>query len=385
MTPVMNAHNPRVALNAHLLSGDATYRSAGISVYIANLAAHLGATDDPRRLLVFLGDGILPPATRAQVMRSRFSTAGPWRRILWEQLVLPGHLRRLGVDLLHGPAFAGPLATTCPQVITVHDLSFLRYPEFFRAGNRLYLRAITGISCRRAAAVIAVSDFTAREITALLGVPADRITTIYHGVAPRFRPLPAEAVAPFKARHGLPERFILFLGTLEPRKNLLRLVQAFSRLDDPTLHLVLAGAQGWFYEEIYAAVESLSLEGRVHFPGFVSAAEQAFWYNSACAFAYVSTYEGFGMPVLEALACGVPTVTAATTSLPEAAGDAALMAPPDDVDALADALHRVVTDPSLRAQMRTRGLAHADRFSWAATAAQTWQVYGRALSKENSA
>jgi glycosyltransferase involved in cell wall biosynthesis len=388
MTLVINAHNPRVALNAHLLSGDATYRSAGISVYIANLAAHLaphlGATDDPRRLLIFLGDGVLPEGTQAQVMRSRISTASPWRRIVWEQFVLPIHLRRLDVDLLHGPAFAGPLATTCPQVITVHDLSFLRYPEFFRAGNRLYLRAITGISCRRAAAVIAVSDFTAREITALLGVPADRITTVYHGVAPRFRPLPPDAVAAFRKRHGLPERFILFLGTLEPRKNLLRLVRAFSRLADPTLHLVLAGAQGWFYEEIYAAVERLSLGDRVHFPGFVSAAEQPFWYNSACAFAYVSTYEGFGMPVLEALACGVPTVTATTTSLPEAAGDAALMAPPDDVDALADALHRIVTDPSLRTQMRARGLAHAGRFSWAATATQTRRVYGRALGKENA-
>jgi glycosyltransferase involved in cell wall biosynthesis len=284
------------------------------------------------------------------------------------------------VDLLHGPAFAGPLIGLCPQVITVHDLSFLRYPEFFRPGNRLYLRAITGISCRRAAAVIAVSDFTAKETAALLRVRPERITTVYHGVAARFRPLPDADIAAFRERKGLPERFILFLGTLEPRKNLLRLVQAFSRLHDPTLHLVLAGAQGWFYEEIYAEVERLGLGTRVHFPGFVSAEEQPFWYNAARVFAYVSTYEGFGMPVLEALACGVPTVTTAAASLPEAGGDAALVVPPNDVLALADALHRAAVDDILRADMRRLGFDHAAGFSWSRTAAQTLAVYRQALS-----
>ncbi|MBN1249700.1 MAG: glycosyltransferase family 4 protein [Anaerolineae bacterium] len=380
----MSPHSPLVAFNAHLLSGDASYRSAGISVYIANLIQHIGTELDGLRFQILLGDGMLPDGAAAPVLRSRLSTAHPWRRILWEQLALPAVLRRLGADLLHGPAFAGPLITACPQVITVHDLSFLRHPEFFRAANRVYLRAITGPSCRRAAAVIAVSEFTARETVALLGVQADRVTRVYHGVAPRFRPLPEEEVAAFRAHKGLPERFILFLGTLEPRKNLLQLIRAYSRLNDSTLHLVLAGAQGWYYEDIYAEVQRLGLESHVHFPGFVSVEEQPFWYNAAHVFAYVSTYEGFGMPVLEALACGVPAVTASTTALPEAGGAGALAVPPDDVAALADGLHQVATDGALRADLRQRGLAHAARFSWSRTAAETLRVYRRVLSVGSS-
>lgn len=381
----MSSYNPLVALNAHLLSGDASYRSAGISVYISNLLQHIGTDLDDLRFQILLGDGVLPDGVRAPVIRSRVATSNPWSRILWEQLVLPVVLRRLGVALLHGPAFAGPLMAGCPQVITVHDLSFLRHPEFFRTANRRYLRAITGISCRRAAAVIAVSDFTAREVTALLKVPAERVITVYHGVAPRFRPLPDDEVAAFRAQKGLPERFVLFLGTLEPRKNLTQLLRAFDQLRDGSLHLVLAGAQGWFYDEIYAEVGRLGLRGRVHFPGYVSADEQPFWYNAARVFAYVSTYEGFGMPVLEALSCGVPVVTASTTSLPEAGGDAALAVPPDDLAALTGALHRAETDAQLRTELRARGLKHASRFAWPKTATQTLGVYRRVLGVEAAA
>lgn len=378
----MRSYDPLVALNAHLLSGTASYRSAGISVYIANLLQHIGTDLDGLRFQILLGEGQLPSGVSAPVTRSRISTASPWRRILWEQLVLPRVVRRLKIDLLHGAAFAGPLVTACSQVITVHDLSFLRHPEFFRIGNRLYLRTITGTSCRRAAAVIAVSDFTAREVVALLDVPAERVVTIHHGVAPRFKPLPVDQVAAFRRRKGLPERFLLFLGTLEPRKNLIRLVRAFHELHDPRLHLVLAGAQGWFYKDIYAEVARLQLSDRVHFPGYVSAEEQAFWYNAARAFVYVSTYEGFGMPVLEALACGVPAVTASTTSLPEAGGGGALAVPPADEAALADALQRIVTDEVLRAELRQRGLVHAAAFSWSATAAKTLDLYRDVLKGE---
>jgi len=269
-------------------------------------------------------------------------------------------------------------------VITVHDLSFLRHPEFFRTGNRLYLGMITGLACRHAAAVIAVSDFTAREVVALLGVPSERVVTIHQGVAPQFRPIPEADVARFRAEKGLPDRYIFYLGTLEPRKNLMRLVRAYSQIRDPGLHLVLAGAQGWSYEGIFAEVERLGLRGRVHFPGFVPAGEQAFWYNAARVFAYVSTYEGFGMPVVEALACGVPTVTASTTSLPEAGGQSVIAVPPDDEAAIADALDRVVSDNSLWREMRDRGIVHAAGFTWEQTAVRTAavyrQVYDRRLS-----
>ena len=381
----MDLHSPLVVFNAHLLSGDASYRSAGISVYIANLLQQFALGDRGIRLQVLLGRGTLSEEVDLPVLRARMPTSRPWQRIAWEQTALPVLARRLGADVLHAPAFVGPLFAPCPQVITVHDLSFLRYPRMFRTGNRLYLGAMTGVACRRAGAVIAVSDFTAQEVVKLLKVPKERVFSVHHGVAPRFRPLPEDSVARFRRAHNLPDRFILYLGTLEPRKNLIRLVRAFSRLKDPGLHLVLAGAQGWFYEDVLNEVDRLGISDRVLFPGFVPVADQTFWYNAACAFAYVSVYEGFGMPVVEALACGTPTVTSSTTSLPEAGGAGVLAVPPENEDAIVEALHAIVSDESLRCGLRERGIAHAAGFSWDATARQTLDVYRSAIDRGNAA
>ena len=383
-------HQHLIAFNAHLLSAGDSYRSAGIAVYVMNLLRGLAAMESGLRYQVLLGDKRLSSTDFDLPVRfSRISTTHPAKRILWEQCVLPGLLRHLDADLLHAPAFVGPLLSSCPQIITVHDLSFLRHPEFFRRGNRLYLGTFTGMACRRAAAVIAVSQFTAREVQQLLRVPAARIHTIYHGIDPRFRPLPSEEVAAFRREMQLPDRFVLYLGTLEPRKNLPQLVRAFARLRDPEVHLVLAGGRGWLYEEIFAEVERLGLGGRVHFPGYVSVETQALWYNAAEAFAYISHYEGFGFPVAEALACGVPTLATATTSLPEAGGDGVLLVDLDDAAsaagaadaeaAIAEGLQRLLTDAPLRAELRQRGLAHAARFSWAETARQTEALYHQVL------
>ncbi len=377
----MNVDNRHlVAFNAHLLSAENSYRSAGIAVYLHNLLKHLARTEDHLEYRVLLGDKRLP-ADDFDLPRlySRLPTTQPCVRILWEQSILPWVLRRLGADLLHAPAFVGPLLSPCPQVITVHDLSFLRYPAFFQRSNRLYLQTLTGVACRRAAAVIAVSNFTAAEVQTLLRVPATRIHTIYHGVDPRFRPLPQKEVAAFRRAMQLPDRFVLYLGTLEPRKNLVGLINAFARLRDPDLHLVLTGGRGWLYEEIFAAVERVGMEDRVHFPGYVSPEAQPLWYNAASAFAYISHYEGFGLPVLEALACGVPTLTAATTSLPEAGGDGALLVMPDDEPAVAESLQRLLTDEELRGELRQRGLAHAARFTWPETARQTVALYQKII------
>ncbi|MCU0520271.1 MAG: glycosyltransferase family 4 protein [Anaerolineae bacterium] len=373
----MSALQPLVVFNGHLLSGDVSYRSAGISVYISSLLEQLGAGDHGIRLQVHLAKGVTLPRSPLPQVQARVPTGRPWQRILWEQIALPMIAYRSGADVIHAPAFVAPFPAVCPQVVTVHDLSFLRYPRMFRTGNRLYLRSFTGLSCRRAVAVVAVSQFTAEEVVRLLRVPAERVVVIHHGVAPRFRPMPREAVDEFRRRQGLPGRFVLFLGTLEPRKNLIRLIKAFALLKDPDLHLVLAGAQGWYYDDILQAVEQSGLVDRVHFPGFVSQDDQALWYNAADVFAYVSVYEGFGMPVLEALACGTPTVTSSSTSLPEAGGDGAFLVPPDDEQAIAGALHAVLTDPVLRSQLRQRGLCHAAGFSWNATARRTAEVYRR--------
>ena len=376
---VIAGDGSHVAINAHLLSGRNWYRSAGVHQYIYHLLRHLGHADDELRYTVLLGEGVLPPEVPLASLQSRWPTRRAAVRMLWEQLVQPRVLRRIKADLVHGPVFVGPLFTSCPVVVTIHDLSFIRFPYMFRPANRLYLTTLTRLSARRARRLIAVSTHAAGEATRLLGVPPQRVDVVYHGVDPAFRPFPTDEIAAFRQRRGLPDRFVLFVGTLEPRKNLVRLVEAFARIRDGRVRLVLAGGKGWLYDELFATVEALDLSEEVIFPGYVMSDELPLWYNAATVLAYPSVYEGFGLPVLEAQACGTPVLTAHASSLPEVAGDAALLVDPCDVEALAAGLHRLLTDETLRRQLRERGLAHAKQFSWPRAAQETARVYRRAL------
>jgi len=368
-----------LALNAHLLSGSPSYRSAGVHQYIYHLLLHLPQT--ACRVTAFLGSRSVTPPRSVQVRRSAWPTDRPLVRALWEQLVQPQALRRVGADLAHGPVFVGPLLASCPFVVTVHDLSFMRFPHFFHPAKRLYLSTLTRASVRRARRVIAVSAHAAQETSKLLGVERGKIDVVYHGVDARFEPLPAEEVAAFRVAKQLPPRFVLFVGTLEPRKNLVRLLEAFARLKRSDLSLVLAGGRGWYDDEVFARVERLQLQGRIVCPGYVPAEELSLWYNAAEVFAYPSLYEGFGMPVLEAQGCGVPVLTSNLSSLPEAAGNGALLVDPRSVEAIAEGLERLLEDKHLREALRRRGLAHAAGFCWHKTAAETVAVYQRALAE----
>jgi glycosyltransferase involved in cell wall biosynthesis len=369
----------QIGYDAHLLSRSRSYRAAGVSRHIRNLLEHLPLAAPDARLRVFVGpDGLpeAPPPPSVSYRVARLRTERPRNRILWEQLLAPWELG--GLDLCHFPANVVTLATACPRVVTVHDLSFERFPELFHRANRAYQRAMVRLSTRLAGRVIAVSDSTRRELVELLRVPERKIEVIPNGVERCFRPLPADQVAGFRAEKGLPERFILHLGTLEPRKNIVTLLRAYARLRrarDLPHALVLAGGKGWLYETIFAEVERLGLTDRVYFPGFVEFDEQPLWYNAAAVFAYPSLYEGFGFPPLEAMACGTPVVTSNATSLPEVVGEAGLMVAPTDEAALADALWRLIDDQTLRARLRAAGPARASRFGWDATAARTAAVY----------
>ena len=370
----MTSDMPIVALNAQLASSANTYRSAGISGYIVKLLQHLPRGAGMRYVVLARG-GELADHLTLPVRRPSWPTERPLARILWEQLALPRVLRQLHADLLHAPAFGGPLRSPIPHVDTVHDLSFLRHPRFFRRHKRIYLRWLTRWSCQRAAAVIAVSQFTAHEVVKLLGVPEPRVHVIHHGVEPHFRPLPAETVAHFRARPDVPARYILYLGTLEPRKNLVTLLRAYAGLHDTDVHLVLAGGRGWLYEEIFAEIERLGLERRVHLPGYLPDDALPLWYNAAEVFAYVSWYEGFGLPILEAMACGTPVVASNNTSLPEVAGDAALLVAPGDVDAVRGSLQQCLHDHALRARLEEAGRRRAGHFRWETTAQRTADLY----------
>jgi glycosyltransferase involved in cell wall biosynthesis len=368
-----------VALNAHLLSGQNSYRSAGVHQYILHLLRHLGGVEDSVRVTALLGAEALEPPTDLDLVRSHRDTSSPSARVLWEQLAQPHVLRQTEADLVHGPVFVGPLIAPCPVVTTIHDLSFIRFPHLFRPANRLYLSIMTRLSARRARRLIAVSEHAASESVDLLGVPRDKVTVVYHGVDAAFRPLPAAEVAAFRERRGLPERFLLFVGTLEPRKNLRRLIKAFARIHDGRDRLALVGGKGWLYDDLFADVEELGLGEAVLFPGYVPKEELPLWYNAATAFVYPSLYEGFGMPVTEAQACGTPVLTSNTSSLPEAAGEEALLVDPHDVESIAAGLKRLLDDADLRKQLREHGLVHARTFNWTRTARETIEVYRQAV------
>lgn len=373
----------RVALNAQLLSRARSYRSGGISRVIAHLLAELAR--DPRGSCyeVYLPDRPdpteIPPSPALAYHASGTITRRPPVRILWEQTVLPASLAAARPDLLHGLAYALPLAWRGPAVLTVYDLSFFRYPGAFNRGNRVYLGAITRWSARHAGRIVTISEHSREDIVRWLRVPPDRVVVAYPAADDRFRVLPAEEVQAFRARQGLPERFLFAVGTLEPRKNLTGLLEAYALLSTPRPPLYVAGATGWRFSPIFSMVERLKLESDVHFLGFVQEADLPLWYNAAHVFAYPSLYEGFGLPVLEAMACGTPVVTSRASSLPEVAGSAALLVEPGDAEGLRAALEELLADPARRQTASAAGLAQARRFSWSDLADQTTKAYRAVL------
>lgn len=385
--PAVPAGSRRIGIDAHLLSFAGSYRQAGVSRYIAELLrAFAAGGDGAHEYLAYAGPERPPagfaPGGGVRWRHSRLPTARAPVRIAWEQAAGPVVARRDRLDLLHGPVNVLPLLAPCPGVITVHDLAFLAHPETHGAGRRRYLTLLTALSARRAARIIAVSAFTGDELVRRLRVPRRKIAVVHNAADPAFRPLPADAVARFRAERGLPERIVLFVGTLEPRKNLTGLLDAFARIAPATdATLVVGGGKGWLFDEIFARVERLGLAGRIRFVGYLPEDELPLWYNAAEVFAYPSRYEGFGLPPLEALACGTPVVTSSASSLPEVVGDAALLADPADPAALAAALSRALGDPDLRARLRERGPRRAADFSWSRTAAATRAVYDAVLDE----
>jgi glycosyltransferase involved in cell wall biosynthesis len=369
----------RVGLNARLVGTGRSFRRAGVSRYIANLIDHLPAALEPADEMVIVGR----PSSDEE-RPSPIGRAGrhPIPRIAWEQTVLPVLALRGRWDLLHSPVNVAPLIPAVPSVVTVHDLAFLVEPDTMPAGRRRYLTALTAHSVRRAARVIAVSESTRRDLERWFDVPPERVTVTPLAADPRFRPPDEAALSVFRRGNALDRPYILSVGTREPRKNGALLVRAFAALSREIPHdLVMVGPSGWLGEELDQTLAGLdpAVRERVRLTGFVADDDLPLWYGAADAFAYPARYEGFGLPVLEAMACGVPVVTSNVSSLPEVAGDAALLVDPDDAGALVDALRRIVTDPRLAGELRSRGLARATTYSWAETARLTVDAYRAAL------
>jgi glycosyltransferase involved in cell wall biosynthesis len=303
-----------------------------------------------------------------------------WFARVWHRARLPLPVDWLTgpIDLFHAPDFTlPPTFQRTRTLLTVHDLSFVRDPEAALPVLRAYLNNVVPRSVARADHVIADSAATRDDLVALYGTPPAKISVLYSGVNRVFQPVRDPSVlGAVRERYRLGHApFVLGVGTLQPRKNYARLIQALARQPDPELRLVIAGGKGWLYDSIFAEVERCGLQGRVVFPGFVADEDLPALYSAARVYAYPSTYEGFGLPLLEAYACGTPVVTSTASCLPEVAGDAALLVAPTDVDALAAALHQAASDEVLRARMIARGFERVKAFTWERSARQLLEIY----------
>ena len=380
-----------IGINAQLLSFSQNYRNGGVSHYIRYLLTEIAKQPSVHRYTVFVNgqdviDSLGAISPQITYVPASWSESRPASRVAWEQLTLPAEIRKRGIEVLHSPVNVLPewVPQQCATVVTLHDLAFLRFPEVLTRPKRLYHRTFTVRSLQRATMLITVSNSTQRDAHELVGIPYERMQTVYPCIDERFsRVITEEEVALFRKQQGLEEGFILYLGTLEPRKNITAIIDAYARLRQHypmRQKLVLAGGKGWLYGTIFEKVKQLGLEENVVFPGFVAEAEQALWYSAASAFMYPSLYEGFGIPVAEALACGVPVVTSNVSSLPEAGMNSALSVDPNDIEALAEALHQALTDQQLRQRFRTDAATVLQKFSASRMAEQTIEVYQQAAT-----
>jgi glycosyltransferase involved in cell wall biosynthesis len=350
----------------------------GAGNYIVNLTQALLRLDKANEYVVFAkpDHAVLFAGLNAQLVS--VPLVNRIHRIIWEQSWLPVLTRTHRLDVLHSPHYTMPLLKACPTLVTCHDMSFYLYPQTHLLYKKVFFRAMIPLAARRADALIAISESTRQDLLRLIKPPCP-VFTVSYGIAPYFQPAPEAEKLQARRKFDLPEKFILYVGNLEPRKNLPNLLRAFAGLIQQGLphDLVLAGSRGWKDNEIFTLINELALVGRVKFPGYIPQTELPAVYSLADTFAYPSLYEGFGLPVLEAMACGTPVITSNISSMPEVMGGAGILIDPNSVDELAKALFRVLTDQSLRATLATAGLARAKLFSWERAAIETLAVYTR--------
>ena len=375
----------RIGLNALLLGGRPGGRKTGISRYEAQLTAALLALegDEAYHIYGLPGEDPTPKRGTATWRSPLWPTERPPLRIAWEQTGLVTHAWRDRIDLLHGMAFVTPPAWRGPSVVTVHDLDFMKGEGNAPTRRKLYLATMTRQSVKRAGRVIAISTQTASDIREIFDIDQTNISIIPLGVTPGMHPLSPEDRAAFRAANDLTRPTIFYLGTLQPRKNLPHLLRAFDLIAGETgAELVLGGAVGWLTDELNDALSRLRWRDRVRLTGYIPENDLAAWMSAADVFAFPSRYEGFGLPPLEAMACGTPVVASSASSLPEVLGDAAILEDPDDIAGIAGALARVLGDPALADDLRARGFIRVARYSWAETARLTREVY-REVGGEN--
>lgn len=360
---------------------------SGIGNYIERILYEFEKEDIKNNLLLFGSENEydyrkINLESNTSLTNSIFSKK-KFLRVLWEQIFLPIKAKKNNINLIHCPAHVVPLMSSMKTIVTIHDLAFKLFPETFKWQNRSYLNFIVPLSIKKADKVIAVSKNTKKDIIREYNVNPNKIKVIYNGVDEKYRRInDDEIINKIKEKYKLPKDFILYLGTLEPRKNIERLIKGFNKTKKNNIKLVIAGGKGWLYDDVFKLVKKLNLEEKVIFTGYIDEKDIVLLYNAATLFVYPSLYEGFGLPPLEAMACGTPVITSNLSSLPEVVGDAAITVNPNNVKDLIEAIDKVLNNKELQRKMIQKGLKRANKFTWKNTARETIKVYKEVLNSD---
>ena len=358
---------------------------AGAGTYTSELIRALAQIDAPHEWFIFThpgGKAYINLPDKPSLHWVLTPQKSPLRRLIWEQTVFPFLVHRLKLELLHSLHYTRPIFLPCPSVVTFHDMTFFLYPQVHTRSKRFFFPAAIRFSARTASALIAVSESTRRDAIRLLNIPAAKIYTTPNGVSPVFRPVSdPQRLQACREKHHLPDKFILFVGTIEPRKNLPLLLKAYHGLlsSPPWMQavpsLVLAGQMGWMVNDVLHQIETLGLQEKVHLTGYIPPEELPLVYNLASVFVYPSIYEGFGLPALEAMACGTPVITTNTSAMADYVGDAGILVPPNNQEALVQAMQTLLMDQDLQHSLAQKGQEQAAQFTWERTAQETLKVY----------
>lgn len=310
------------------------------------------------------------------------SDKNPAKRLVWEQTHLPYLVNQLGVDLLHSLHYTRPIRLSCPSAVTFHDMTFLLYPEKHTWYKRHFFPLAIKLSAKYADAIITVSESTRRDSMELLDIPSNKIFTTQLGVSEKFRKVNLHDLKEeVRQKYKLPQKFLLYVGLIEPRKNIPLLIDAFKLLIESGVDqsLVIVGGFGWGYRNILKQIEKIAIKNKIHFTGYIPTKHLPVIYNMASVFVYPTYYEGFGFPPLEAMACGTPVVSTDVSSIPEIVGDAGILVPTGDVNALLNAVTEILENQSLREGLIRKGKKRASLFTWERTAQETVKVYDKLL------
>jgi glycosyltransferase involved in cell wall biosynthesis len=358
-------------------------QASGVGTYALHLLTSMAELDEGHEF--FMLSNRSGHQGRLPAHRELYDAWQPFpSRMIWMQCMLPQRLQLMGTELCHYPNSIAPLRSPCPYVLTIHDMTLSMLPQHHPWRKQIIIRPLIPLLARRAAKVITVSSSARDDIVRLLGLPPERIAVIPEAAGAQFRPASKTEQQRVGEKYGIARPYVLYIGTLEPRKNLVRLIKAWAELRRTGVinqQLVIVGAAGWQYEPIYRAAQESGCPEEIIFTGYVPGEDLPGLYSGADLFAFPSLYEGFGLPVIEAMACGAPVLISTTPALLEVAGQAALAVEADSIAAIKGGLERLLCDERLREQLRVAGFKRAADFSWQRTAQCTLAVYHEALKR----